>query len=67
MPENVEEKRQNAQTLFEMGAMTPDEARESFGMEPLEMPGQTDIPYINFNKVPVGSFDSDPPDEGNLE
>ena len=54
VPENLEEKRLNIQTLMDNAAMTPDEARISLGLEPLEQAGVTDIPYISFNKVPAG-------------
>lgn len=52
VPENVEEKRENAKVLMEAGALTPDEMREMFDLAPLEQKGVTDVPYINFNKLP---------------
>ena len=57
VPENMEEKRANATALFAIGAVTPNEARKQFGLEPLDQEGM-DSPYIDMGKVPVGP----PPD-----
>lgn len=61
VPENMEEKRANALALFSMGALTPNQALEMFGMEPLKLPGM-DTPYLELNKVPVGT-EPDPDEE----
>lgn len=53
VPENADEKRSNATTLFASGAVTPNELRKEFGMEPLNLPGM-DVPYVPFNVSPVG-------------
>jgi HK97 family phage portal protein len=53
VPENTEEKRLNATTLFAIGAVTPNEVRKQFGLEPLPDEGM-DVPYMDFNKMPVG-------------
>lgn len=53
VPENMEEKRLNAQTLFNIGAATPNELRKDFGMEALDLEGM-DSPYIDFGKSPIG-------------
>lgn len=58
VPENLEEKRQNANALFAAGALTPDEMRKQFGMEPLSIAGVTDIPYVPIGMIPAG----EPPD-----
>lgn len=73
VPENLVEKRENARLLSDNGAMTPDEMREMFGMRPLNIKGVTDVPYVNFSKMPAGdssAFDQpeaappeDPPEE----
>ena len=39
--------------VFNGGALTPNERRQMFGLEPLVLPGM-DEPYIDFNKVPIG-------------
>jgi HK97 family phage portal protein len=62
VPENTEEKRANVTALMDNGALTPNEARRMFGLEDLDNEG-ADIPYINFNKVPLGFS---PPDPANL-
>ena len=61
VPENMEEKRLNIITLMDNAALTPDEARTLMGMEPLDMAGVTDVPYMSFNKVPAGAVPL-PPD-----
>ena len=53
VPENMEEKRLNAQTLFSLGAATPNELRKQFGFEPLDVEGM-DMPYLDMGKVPIG-------------
>lgn len=53
VPENMEEKRQNARTLFDVGAATPNELRKTFGMEELAQDGM-DTPYLDMGKTPVG-------------
>ena len=58
VPENMEEKRANAETLFSIGAMTPNEARKQFGLEALDQEGM-DTPYMDFGKMPI---DAEPPD-----
>jgi len=52
VPENMEEKRLNSEKLFQSGALTPDEMRKEFGLEPLNIKGVTDVPYIGFNMMP---------------
>jgi HK97 family phage portal protein len=54
VPENMEEKRANASALFAAGALTPDEMRKSFGLEPLNIVGSSDIPYVPIGMVPAG-------------
>ncbi len=54
VPENMEEKRATAAALFAAGALTPDEMRKEFGLEPLNIAGSTDIPYIPIGMVPAG-------------
>lgn len=58
VPENLEEKRLNAQTLFGLGGMTPNELRKNFGLEELNQPGM-DLTYLDMGKVPVNES---PPD-----
>lgn len=53
VPENKEEKRLDAQTAFQLGAITPNEYRKSRGLEPLDLPGM-DVPYLDIGKVPIG-------------
>jgi HK97 family phage portal protein len=53
VPENQEEKRLRADNLFAGGALTPNERRKMFGMEPLDLPGM-DTPYLDMGKMPVG-------------
>ena len=53
VPENMEEKRLNAENLFAGGALTPNERRKMFGMEPLKRDGM-DVPYLDLAKMPVG-------------
>jgi HK97 family phage portal protein len=60
VPENTEEKRQTIATLMENASLLPDEARQMMGLEPLDLPGVTDIPYVNFNKVPAGASPEPP-------
>src|SRR5207237_8227499 len=45
VPENEENKRATATTLFQSGAATPDEIRQIFGLEALNLPG-TMVPYV---------------------
>ena len=54
VPENEENKRANADNLFNGGALTPNERRKMFGLEPLNLPGM-DTPYLDFGKAPVGA------------
>jgi HK97 family phage portal protein len=54
VPENMEEKRANAETLASVGGATPNEIRKMFGLEPLALPGM-DVPYMDMNKMPVGA------------
>ena len=53
VPENMEEKRENARTMFDLGVCTPNELRQVFGKEPLKIDGM-DTPYLDFGKVPIG-------------
>jgi HK97 family phage portal protein len=59
VPENMEEKRQNAQTLFSIGALTPNEARKTFGMEPISEEAM-DTPYTPISSIPLGSTGIEP-------
>lgn len=59
VPANMEEKRLNADTLFRNAGMTPDEMRKTFGLEPLNIKGVTDIPYAPIGMIPAGE---PPPD-----
>ena len=36
------------------GALTPDEMRQMFGKEPFKLKGVTDLPYMDFSKIPAG-------------
>ncbi len=54
VPDNVEEKRQTASLLFNSGAISPDEMRKMFGMEPLGIVGVTDVPYQPLMSIPAG-------------
>lgn len=65
VPENTEEKRQNARTLWDMGALPPDEAREMFGKEALGLEGM-DTPYLDMGKWPVGEKPEPEQAENNL-
>jgi HK97 family phage portal protein len=51
--ENVEERRATAQVLFQQGALTPNEMRQQFGLQPLNLP-EMDMPYIGMSSVPIG-------------
>lgn len=53
VPENVDEKRQNIQTGFGVGAFTPNEVRVAMGKDPLKIPGM-DTTYLPINMMPVG-------------
>lgn len=53
VPENMEEKRATADNLFNGGALTPNERRKMFGLEPLNEPGM-DVSYVPIGMVPVG-------------
>lgn len=53
VPQNMEEKRANAESMFGSGAITPNEYRTMMGMEPLELPGM-DVTYMDMGKVAVG-------------
>lgn len=59
VPENDETKRANGAALFQAGGLTPDEFRKMFGMEPLGIPGVSDVPYAPISMLPVGDS---PPD-----
>lgn len=59
VPENMEDKRANADSLFNGGALTPNERRKMFGLETLNLPGM-DNPYLPISAVPVG----EPPLQG---
>jgi len=54
VPENEENKRANADNLFNGGALTPNERRKMFNLEPLNLPGM-DVPYLDFGKAAVGA------------
>jgi HK97 family phage portal protein len=54
IPENADEKRQTAETLFQSAALTPDEIRQMFGLDPLNIPGVTDVPYVPFQMTIAG-------------
>ena len=53
VPENMEDKRANADNLFNGGGLTPNERRKMFGMEPINLPGM-DVPYLPINMQEVG-------------
>lgn len=59
VPENMEEKRQNVKTRFDLGGATPNEVREAFGLPRLNLPGM-DVPYLPLGVVPVGEPIPDP-------
>jgi HK97 family phage portal protein len=52
VPENTEDKRATADNLFNGGALTPNERRKMFGLEPLDLPGM-DTPYVPIGMMPV--------------
>jgi len=54
VPENMDEKRENYRFLMEFGAATPNEARQAFGMEPLDVP-EADMPHVGLNRLPLGT------------
>ena len=54
VPENEDNKRATAETLYSSGAATPNELRQMFGLDPLKLDGM-DTPYVSFNVVPIGS------------
>lgn len=62
VPENMEDKRATAESLFAGGALTPNERRVMFGKEPLALPGM-DIPYLPIGVMPVDSPAEPLPDE----
>jgi HK97 family phage portal protein len=53
VPENLEDKRATSETLMGGGALTPNEQRKMFGLEPLNLPGM-DVPYLPIGLAPVG-------------
>lgn len=65
VPQNMEEKRQNIQIAFNVGAVTPNEVRKQMGLEPLDLPGM-DTPYLDAGKMAVGTEDVLPLDDGPL-
>lgn len=65
VPEDLENKRATTQTLFGTGALTPNEARQGFGMDVLEIP-QADIPFLPFNVVPLTAQNPNPPKDEDL-
>ena len=55
VPENMEEKRKNLELLAQHGGLTPDEMRTMLlGLDPLNIAGVTDVPYLPFSMVPAG-------------
>ncbi len=61
VPENLEDKRATAAALFQMGGLTPDEARAMFGLEALGLRGVSDVPYLPFSAIAAGT-EKLPPD-----
>ena len=59
VPENTEEKRLNMEAGFRVGAVTPNEFRKAFGMEPLKKPGM-DETYMPVSVMPVGTDPVEP-------
>lgn len=53
VPENEENKRATAERLFGSGALTPNELRQQFGLEELDLEGM-DTPYLPFSAMPMG-------------
>lgn len=62
VPEDMENKRANATSLFGMGGLTPNEARKEFQKEPIEGMEQADVPYTPFNLVPLTQQQMEIPD-----
>jgi hypothetical protein len=60
VPENMEEKRANGLTAFQMGSLTPNEFRKMLRLEPLKLPGM-DVPYLDMGKVPIDGQPASPP------
>jgi HK97 family phage portal protein len=54
VPENMEEKRLNAQTLWSMGGLSPNQARQLFGME-AETDEGMDSKYLDMGKIPINA------------
>jgi phage portal protein BeeE len=52
VPQNDENKRAIAETLFKTGAITPDEIRQMFNLDPLNLPG-TKVPYTTIQSIPL--------------
>ncbi len=52
VPEDIDSKRNTVQTLTNIGALTPNEARAGFGLDELDIP-EADTPHINFNLTPL--------------
>lgn len=65
VPENMEDKRANADNLANGGALTPNERRKMFGLEPLDLPGM-DVPYLPISLQEVG-YEPPEPDPDPLE
>lgn len=57
VPENEENKRDTAKILFENGAITPNEIREMFGLDPLNISGM-DVPYTTIQTIPLSQDES---------
>lgn len=59
VPENVQEKREDAKALFSIGAMSPNEARQKFGLDEIEVEGSDKL-YIPFSVIPLGEKEEEP-------
>ncbi len=66
VPQDLEDKRKTTQTLFGIGALTPNEGRVGFGLDKLEIP-QADIPFVPFNVTPLAAQNPNPVIDDDVE
>lgn len=60
VPENMDDKRKNMETLFGIGSLKPNEAREEFGYDQEKKP-EMDETYLPFNVTPVSTISLEKP------
>ena len=66
VPQDLDDKRKTTQTLFGIGALTPNEGRAGFGLDALEME-QADISYLPFNVTPLAAQNANPVIDDDVE